>query len=75
MPAADIEKISAFRVFNRWGELVFEAYDFVPQFGKYGWDGYLKNKKAPLDVYIYQVDAIFIDGHSESTKGQTTLMR
>jgi gliding motility-associated-like protein len=75
MPAIDLEKVNVFRVFNRWGEMVYEAYDFVPAYGQFGWDGYLKGNKSPLDVYIYQVDATFIDGKTMSTRGQSTLLR
>ena len=55
--------------------MVYEAYDFVPAYGQFGWDGYLKGNKSPLDVYIYQVDATFIDGKTMSTRGQSTLLR
>jgi hypothetical protein len=55
--------------------MVYEAYDFEPAYGQFGWDGYLKGNKSPLDVYIYQVDAIFIDGKTMSTRGQSTLLR
>lgn len=37
-------------VFNRFGEKVFESLDFTK-----GWDGKIKNSKAPVGTYIYQL--------------------
>ncbi|MCC6840841.1 MAG: gliding motility-associated C-terminal domain-containing protein [Flavobacteriales bacterium] len=41
-----------FRVFNRWGELIFETTD-----RKVGWDGTYKGKKVPVGVYNWTLHA------------------
>lgn len=38
------------QVFNRFGEKVFESFDALK-----GWDGKIKNSKAPSGTYIYQL--------------------
>ena len=38
-------------VFDRWGELVFEASDLGQ-----GWDGTYKGSDAPEGLYVYRVD-------------------
>jgi gliding motility-associated-like protein len=38
------------KIFNRWGELLFETND-----PKKGWNGFYKEKLCPTDYYIYQV--------------------
>lgn len=66
------EKLISFKVFNRWGELMFETID-----PNKGWDGTNKAGKAvPQDVYFYQ---IIISGPTEDTemmtyKGDVTLI-
>lgn len=43
-------EILDFRVWNRWGDLVFENEN-----GTGAWDGLIKDKPAASDVYIYQI--------------------
>jgi gliding motility-associated-like protein len=38
------------KVYNRWGELVYESYD-----DNASWDGTYKGKDQPNDTYIYIV--------------------
>ena len=49
-------RIKALRIFNRWGELVFEKRDFQPNDQSAGWNGTYKGKKPVPDVYVYQVE-------------------
>ncbi|MBX7227880.1 MAG: gliding motility-associated C-terminal domain-containing protein, partial [Chitinophagales bacterium] len=75
MPAKSIERVNLFQVFNRWGEKVFEASNYVPQIDTNGWDGNYKEKLQNVDVYVYFVEVTFIDGITGSAKGQVTLMK
>lgn len=59
-----------FRVFNRWGEMVFESNDQTV-----GWDGTFRGKPLDPDVYDYYVKAICIDGNESIIKGNITLIR
>jgi len=59
-----------FRIYNRWGQLVFETND-----RKMGWDGRFKGKAQPMDVYAYTLDAEFFDGKKEKKQGDITLLR
>jgi gliding motility-associated-like protein len=63
------------RIFNRWGEIVFERYDFPVNDPMYGWDGKWKGKTANADVYIYQVEVYCLNGELISSKGNITLIR
>ncbi|MEO7081660.1 MAG: PKD domain-containing protein, partial [Flavobacteriales bacterium] len=58
------------RVFNRWGELVFESNDI-----ERGWDGYYKGHISQQDVYIYQVWVRFVDNKEVQRTGDITLFR
>ena len=64
-------KYAALRVFDRWGELVYESTDLNPK-----WDGTYKGVLQEPNVYVYKLDVTFIDGHSISDqKGSVTLLR
>lgn len=65
-----IAKLNAFRVFNRWGQLVFETQDIYT-----GWDGTFRGTAQPMGVYIYQVDASGPNGQSLRQSGNVTLVR
>ena len=64
-----IEKV-IFRIFDRWGELVFESNDV-----SYGWDGTFRGVLLQPDVYDYYLDVTCIGGLKSITKGNITLMR
>ena len=42
-------KITAFKIYNRWGELVYDSVDPM------GWDGTFKGTQQPSDTYLYFV--------------------
>ena len=58
------------RIFNRWGELIFESND-----RNIGWDGYYRGRLCPQDVYLYTMDFKYSDGREESRFGDVTLLR
>jgi len=63
------EKVLEFRVFNRWGQEVFNASD------NSGWDGTWKNVPQDIGTYEYLVRVGFPDGFIETFKGNVTLIR
>jgi len=67
--------IDLFRVYDRWGSLVYETRDFQANDGATGWDGNFKGKSVSPGVYVWYAEASYIDGHKETFKGQTTLIR
>ncbi len=67
--------IQALRIFNRWGELVFEKRNFPANDAASGWDGSYKGKPAPSDTYIYMIDIICDNATIITYKGNVTLIR
>ncbi len=63
-------KEMVFRIYDRWGELVFETFDRSE-----GWDGTFRGKMMDPDVYDYYLKAICIDDVETIIKGNITLMR
>lgn len=66
----NIEKITEFAVFDRWGEKVFST-DNIDE----GWDGTRNGKPSPLGVYAWIVTAVSKDGQDVTRKGNVTLIR
>jgi gliding motility-associated-like protein len=59
-----------FRIYNRWGQKLFETTN-----PRQGWDGYFKGVLQPMDVYVYTLEVEFTDGTRTSRKGDITLIR
>jgi gliding motility-associated-like protein len=73
--AEKIIQVNTFRIFDRWGEIVFEANDFQPNDPKKGWDGFLNGEKLNPAVFVYFAEIEFIDGVTILYKGDVTLMQ
>lgn len=58
------------KIFDRWGAFVFESSNI-----EYGWNGIFKGKRKANGVYVYLIDATFLDGTTIQKKGDFTLMR
>jgi gliding motility-associated-like protein len=70
-----VEKIVSFIIFDRWGNKVFEKYDYVPDpAGTDGWDGKFNNQKLNSGVFSYFAKARFIDGKEVDYSGSVTLI-
>lgn len=67
--------VHSFRVYDRWGELLYEAKDFEVNDVNTGWDGLFGDQPMNGGVYLWYVDAEYVDGVREVFKGQTTLIR
>jgi gliding motility-associated-like protein len=66
----EIAKLNYFRVFDRWGVLVFETADPLQ-----GWDGNFNGKPEPSDVYVWEADAFCTSGKEIKKSGNVTLLR
>ena len=69
------DKISAdnysFKVFNRWGEMVFSTNEFGT-----GWDGKYKNNQVSTDAYVWKIDLVdATTGAPKSFNGYVLLTR
>lgn len=72
----DIEMLVLyFRVYDRWGELLYEAREFEPNDKGFGWDGAFRGQPAQAGVYIWHIGLEFVDGVQEEYSGSTTLIR
>ncbi len=67
--------ISLFRVYDRWGELLYESTEVNINDPDTGWDGVFRGKNMNPGVYVWYVEVEYVDGQRKSYKGNTTLIR
>lgn len=70
-----VVKVNYFRIFNRYGDEVYEARAFQPNDRSVAWDGRYKGSDAAEDVYVYLAEIVFADGSIRVVKGDVTLIR
>ena len=68
-------EIRSFKIFDRWGELVFVSDAFEVNDLSAGWDGYYKGEPMNTNVFAWIVEAQFSDGTIVLEKGHSTLIR
>lgn len=68
--AVGMREIEYFRIYNRWGELIFETGTKGA-----GWDGTVGGKPQQSDVFVWLVKATDYTGSPYFAKGTVTLIR
>ena len=66
----NVVKLNYFRVFNRWGQLMFETTTIGD-----GWDGVFNGKPMMMDTYTWTASAVGIDGKTFTRAGNAVLIR
>lgn len=65
-----IKQLLEFKIFNRWGQCVFETDDLYQ-----GWDGTFKGMKQDMDTYAYTVKALTYGNKTLTKNGLINLLR
>lgn len=71
----ELTDIVYLRIFNRWGDQIFEANHIPPNEPGLGWDGTYKGVDVSPGVYLYLVKIEFKDGSTRSYQGDITIIR
>jgi gliding motility-associated-like protein len=66
----NIAKLNYFRIYDRWGKLIFETNDL-----KDSWNGLVNGKQAPLETYAWTIACVDADGKLLLRKGMVTMIR
>ncbi len=69
--------VKTLKIFNRWGELLYENNDFIvgSESGNLGWNGIFRGKKALPGVYVYYIEIVDDSGEISKLYGDVTLIR
>ncbi len=70
-----VSTIKSFRIYNRWGQLLFERSGININDESNAWDGSYNGGTPRPDVYVWVVDAICETGEPISLKGDVTIIR
>ena len=70
-----IKKVQTMKIFNRWGNPVFENNDFLPNDENQGWDGTMRGTVLPPDVYVYFFRIEFVDGKVYQYQGDVMILK
>ena len=66
--------VDLLQIYDRWGGLIFSSKNINVNDTKSGWDGKSKNKPVNPGVYVYLIQARFIDGTIKTVSGDVTLL-
>lgn len=68
-------KIQSMRIFNRWGEMVFQKVNLFPNDPSSGWNGKYNGRLQTTDVYTYIIEIICENSDILTYKGNITLIQ
>jgi gliding motility-associated-like protein len=71
----NLYNIQSLRIFNRWGQMVFERKNFPANSASDGWDGTFNGRPAPSDAYVYIVEVVCNNAQIVAIHGDVTLVR
>lgn len=70
-----IRSIKSMRVYNRWGQVVYETFNANIEEPLRGWNGTYNGKMAEGAVYVYYIEFVCDTGELFARKGTITLIR
>jgi gliding motility-associated-like protein len=70
-----LSTVKSFRVYNRWGELIFDRQDMKINEPTAGWDGTYKMNQLKPDVFVYIIKGFCESGEPIELKGDISLVR
>lgn len=65
-----IKKLHYFKIFNRWGQLLFEGRNDQP-----GWDGRVRGTPQQIQTFVWIAEGLGVDDRIYTRKGTCTLIR
>lgn len=72
----EVRLIRWLQVFDRWGGMVFERRDFLPNDESAGWDGALTGQRlAPSGLYLYSAELELINNKRVKVQGEINIIR
>ncbi|MGB0166216.1 MAG: gliding motility-associated C-terminal domain-containing protein [Luteibaculum sp.] len=60
---------TVYRIYNRWGEKIFEAN------ATRAWDAVYQQNLVEIESYVFEIDAVFLDGAVEYHQGKLIVLR
>ncbi len=70
-----VQQIKLLQVYDRWGNLVHEVRNALPDDTSTAWEGVHDGKLALPGVYVWMLELELVDGTIEKMRGDVTLIR
>ena len=71
----NIEQVFSLQIYDRWGTLVFEQFNFQPDDPEGSWNGEFMGQSLNSGVFVYHAEIHFKDGSSQRFKGDVTILK
>ena len=71
----EIEALEYLRIFDRWGNLVFEGINIPVDDPTKGWDGTSQGQPSPIGLYVFSSVVRLKNGSTYSKAGELNLVR
>lgn len=71
----ELQAVRSLRIYDRWGELLFEGIDIPKNDPTIGWHGKARGKDVMPGVYIYIIEVVMSDGSEVTLTGDVTVVR
>ncbi|MFM7222842.1 MAG: T9SS type B sorting domain-containing protein, partial [Bacteroidota bacterium] len=68
--APGIVRLKWFKIYNRWGNLLYESSDL-----KQGWNGTYRGQQQPPETYIWLIEGVDTNGKNIKKTGMLSLIR
>ncbi len=70
-----VRSIVSFRIFDRWGNLLYEEKDQLPGGTEHGWNGQSNGKEVPDGAYLFSCELELFEGSRWQKAGAFTLIK
>lgn len=70
-----LASVQSMKIYNRWGQLVFERRNFAANDPAKGWNGKKDGQALPPDVYVYMIEFVCDNAQIVPMQGNVTLIR
>ena len=70
-----IESIAEIRIFDRWGNYIFQATNWPINSDAHGWDGTWRDELLDNGIYVYVIRFRLVNGQERTLGGDVLLLR
>ncbi|MEM7574980.1 MAG: T9SS type B sorting domain-containing protein [Bacteroidota bacterium] len=74
-PSAAVVEVQVFRIYDRWGNMMYEAGPYPAFDTSQGWDGNFEGQPMNSAVFVYYGEVLLTDGTIAVLKGDLVLVR
>ncbi|MFK7934408.1 MAG: gliding motility-associated C-terminal domain-containing protein [Saprospiraceae bacterium] len=74
-PGKAVTRITNFQIYDRWGQLMYELPELLPNKLPLGWDGKFRNRPLNPGIFYYVAQIEYFDDWMEEVTGEINLVR